>query len=97
MSRTSVLAGLICVNLVLVTALLFVGTTPRVAQAQPAGQASNYMIVAGEVMDEFDALYIVDMRERTLHTFVFRRGTRELEYGGYRLLDRDFRHNKDAP
>lgn len=97
MSRTTVVALLVCVNLLLLTAVLVVAVPPpRTAMAQRStGLANKYMMVAGEVQDEFDALYIVDMQERLLHAFYFRRGTRDLEYCGYRMLERDFRHNRD--
>lgn len=97
MNKTAWLTFLVCLNLILLTAIVFVSTTPRAAYAQGTGLADKYMMVAGEVMDDFDALYVVDMRERTLHTFFFRKGTRNLEYGGYRLLERDFRHNRNEP
>jgi hypothetical protein len=97
MSRTTVVALLVCVNLVLLTAVLLVAVPPpRTAMAQGTmGLADKYMMVAGQIQSEFDALYIVDMQERLLHVFYFRRGTRDLEYGGYRMLERDFRHNRD--
>ncbi|MCK4341259.1 MAG: hypothetical protein KAY37_05990 [Phycisphaerae bacterium] len=94
MNKTTCLTFLVCVNLILLTGLIFFSTTPRAAYAQGIGLADNYMLVAGEIQDEFDALYLIDMRERTLHTFYFRKGTKDLEYGGYRLLEQDFRHNR---
>lgn len=95
MSKTTCLTVLVCLNLILVTAILLLASPPRAALAQGAGLADNYMMVAGEVQDDFDALYIIDVRERTMHTFFFRRGTRELDYGGYRLLDQDLRNNRN--
>lgn len=96
LKRTS-LACLICLNLLLLAAMIFAHTPPRPALAQGTGLADNYLAVAGEVQDEFDALYILDHKARTLHTFLLRRGTYDLEYGGMRLLDRDFRHNRGQP
>lgn len=95
MNKNTWLTLLICVNLVLFTAIVLVGTAPRAAQAQGIGLADNYMMVAGEVQDDLDALYLVDMKERTLHTFFFRKGTYDLEYGGFRLLEQDFRYNRN--
>ncbi len=95
MNRNTWLAALLCVNLVLVTAIVFVGTTPRAAQAQGIGLADNYLLVAGEIQDGFDALYVIDTSQRTLHSFYFRRGTKDIVWAGYRLLERDFRHNRE--
>ncbi len=94
MNKTAWLTLLICVNLILLTALIFVGTSPRPAAAADTGLADKYLVVAGEIQDDRDALYMIDMQERTLHAFFFRRGTRDLQYGGYRLLEQDFRHNR---
>lgn len=88
------LAVLVCVNLILLTGVILVGHTPRAAMAQATGLAGNYMVVSGEIQDEFDALYLLDLRERALHTFYFRKGTQDLQYAGYRLLEQDFRHNR---
>jgi hypothetical protein len=95
MRKTTCLAALICLNLILLTALVFAGTTPRVAAAQSGDASDNYLVVAGEIQEHFDALYVLDVRERMLHTFYFRKGTRDLDYGGYRHLEQDFRHNKE--
>jgi hypothetical protein len=95
MNKSTWLTLLVCVNLALVTGIVLVGTAPRTALAQGIGLADNYMAVAGKIQTDFDALYIIDMQERTLHTFYFQRGTRQLDYGKYRMLERDFRHNRE--
>lgn len=92
--RSTVLA-LAVLNAVLLGLTVWSWAGIRSAEAQASGLADNYMFVTGRIQDENDALYVVDMRERTLHTFTFRRGTRELEYAGLRSLDRDFRHNRN--
>lgn len=107
MPKTTLLTALVCVNLVLATAIVIVAVPPTAAYAQaaeevpPAGPppavgalADSYLMVTGQIQSEFDALYVIDMRERTLHTFYFRRGTLKLQYAGYRLLERDFRFNE---
>ncbi len=96
MFRNTVLALLICTNLVLVTALVLFAAGPRVAHAQPTGLAGNYLLVSGQIQSQFDALYLADLRERTLHTFYFIKGSKEVEYAGYRDLERDFRNNPGA-
>ncbi|MEW6251869.1 MAG: hypothetical protein AB1716_14580 [Planctomycetota bacterium] len=88
--RSTWLAALICVNLVLLTAVLVVGRPPQPAQAQTADLGRNYLLLAGEIQDEFDGLYVLDVRERALHTFYVVRGSNQLKYGGFRDLQADF-------
>lgn len=94
MHRNSWFALLVCVNLVLLTGIILATSAPRTAYAQGAGLAGDYLVVSGEIQDQFDALYLLDLRERTLHTFYFVKGTRNMEYGGFRVLEADFRHNR---
>lgn len=95
MSKSALLKLLIAVNLALAAALVVVRSTPRTAAAQASPLADNYMVVTGQIESNNDALYIIDTKERTLHTFTIRKGTREIEYAGYRMLERDFRHNRN--
>jgi hypothetical protein len=96
MNKNTWLTLLVCVNLILLTGIVLVGTTPRAAQAQGIGLADNYLLVAGQIQSGFDALYIIDTAQRTLHTFYFPQGTKELHYAAPpRLLERDFRHNRE--
>lgn len=95
MRKSTWLTLLVCVNLVLLTAILLLGYTPRAALAQGTGLAGNYLVVTGEIQDEFDALYMLDLTERALHTFYFEKGSRDMQYAGYRLLELDFRHNRE--
>lgn len=93
-SKTTWLTFLICLNLALLTGFGLAAYTPRAAHAQGAGLGSNYLVVTGEIQNDFDALYLLDLSERTLHSFYFHRGSNNLEYGGYRMLERDFRHSR---
>jgi hypothetical protein len=93
MNKTAWLTLLVCVNLVLITGIVLFGSAPRTALAQGTGLAGNYMIVTGAIQTGFDALYVLDLRERTLHAFFFVKGSNNIEYGGYRDLERDFRNN----
>jgi hypothetical protein len=91
---------LVCLNLVLLTGLIFAGSTPPAAYAQTApnagtGLAGNYLAVAGEIQDGWDALYLLDTRTRQLHAFFFDKTTKRLSYGGIRDLERDLRNNKE--
>ena len=91
--KKTLLTFLVCANLVLLTGIVLFATTPRTAQAQGTGLASNYLVVSAEIQNQFDALYLLDLRERTLHCFYFVKGTNNIEYAGYRDLERDFRNN----
>ncbi len=93
MNKRPFIVLLVGVNLILLTALIL--TTWRLpeahAQAVPLGQ--NYLIVAGEVRDGVDALYIVDLSQRRMHVFMPTRdqNDRRLYHVGFRDLQRDFR------
>ena len=95
MSKNTWIAMLVCVNLVFLTAICLASYSLPTAAAQGTGLAGNYMVVAGEIQDEYDALYVVDMRARTIHVFYWDKGRRELVYSDWRELDADFRHNRD--
>lgn len=97
MNKTTWLTVLVCLNLILLTGLVLVGAGPRTAAAQGTGLAGNYLVVAGEIQDGFDAIYLIDLRERALHYFYFEKGTRRLVWGGGRPLEADFRQNRDNP
>ncbi len=95
MSKAAWLKLLVTVNIALAGVLILTRTLPRPANAQQSGSlADNYMVITGRIQSDTDAMYIIDTKERTLHTFTFRKGTRELEYGGYRMLERDMRNNR---
>jgi hypothetical protein len=87
------LAGLVCLNLALAGALLMSTVRLPSAYAQATGLAGNYMAVCGEVQNDYDALYLLDVRARALHAFAFDRGTKSLRYSDSRNLERDFRNN----
>ncbi len=93
MSKNSWLTLLVCLNLVLLLGLLATVRPPQPALAQATGLAGSYLTAAGRIQSDFDALYLLDVRERTLHAFYFERGSRDLQYAGYRDLERDFRNN----
>jgi hypothetical protein len=93
MTKTTWIAALLCVNLVLLTAAILIAVPPKTALAQGTGLAGNYLVVSGQIQSQFDALYLIDLRERTLHVFYFVRGSRDLRWAGYRDLERDFRNN----
>ncbi len=95
MKKDHWIAALVCANVALLAALALATTAPKSALAQATGLAGNYMAVAGEVQDEFDALYLVDLKSHILHAFQFDRGKKQLEYVDSRDLRRDFRNDRN--
>ena len=91
MLRRTLLVLLLGVNLALVAAMLFITPGPPVAHAQGVAQGGNYIMVTGKVMDDYDALYLVDLNTRTLHVLTIDPTQRRLQYRGYRSLVADFR------
>lgn len=94
MTRNTWVSLLVCLNLVLLTGIVLTTTSPTPAHAQATGLAQNYLLVAGEIQDQHDALYVLDLRARTIHAFVFDRGKKTLSYTDARELDRDFRNKE---
>ena len=95
MSKKTYLSLLVCVNLVLLTAIVLCSYSPPAAYAQGTSLAGDYMVVCGEIQDQHDGLYIIDLRNRLLHVLYFDRGTRRLRYAASRDLELDFRNNRD--
>lgn len=82
-------------NAGLLAALVLRASPPPAALAQGTGLAGNYVMVAGEIQDGYDALYLIDLTTRHLHAFYYDRGTNALRHGGYRSLERDFRNKPE--
>jgi hypothetical protein len=96
MNKRTGLSALICLNVVLATAIAVIAwPAPVSAHAQAAGLAGNYLAVTGEIQDQFDALYVLDVRARTIHAFTYDRGNKQLSYIAWRDLERDFRNNRE--
>lgn len=94
MTRNTLLSALICLNLILATALFIAAAPMPAAHAQGTGLAGNYLVVAGQVRSQFDALYLIDMRVRILHGILYDRTSRRLVWADSIDLERDFRHNR---
>jgi hypothetical protein len=94
MRRSTWIALLVSANLFLLTGLLLTAYTPPAAYAQGTGLAGNYLMVAGEIQDQLDALYVIDLRARTLHAFYYDKSNKKLSYSDFRYLERDFRNNR---
>lgn len=95
MKKESWIAMLVCANVALLAGIVLWTLPQKTALAQGTGLAGNYMAVAGEVQDQFDALYVVDMKNHILHAFQFDRGKRQLNYVDSRDLKRDFRNDRE--
>ncbi len=94
MNKNTCIALLVCLNMILLTGIALVSTSPPAAIAQSTSLANDYLLVAGEIQDQYDGLYIIDVRNRMLHALYFDRGRRGLRYAGSRDLEQDFRHNR---
>lgn len=94
MNKTTWIALLVCLNLVLLTGIVLCTYSPPTAFAQGTSLAGDYMVVAGEIQDQHDALYIIDVRNRLLHVLYFDRGSKSLRYAASRDLEQDFRFNR---
>lgn len=93
MTKRSWIALLICANVGLLAGIVLATSMPRAAYAQATGLAGNYLLVAGELQDQYDALYMLDLKQAVLHAFYYDRGPRRLAYAHSRSLERDFRAN----
>lgn len=95
MKKDRWIAALVCANVALLAGLAVATTSLRSAFAQGTGLSGNFMAVAGEVQDQFDALYVVDLKNHILHAFQFDRGKKQLDYVDSRDLRRDFRNDRN--
>lgn len=94
MRNRSFLGLLVCLNLALLTGLLLAGYRPPSAHAQATGLAGNYLVVTGEIQDNYDSVYMINLEDRVLYALYYDRGTRRLELGGARDLEKDFRNKE---
>ena len=97
MKRNVLLGGLLMLNIGLLLGLVSATAPPKSAMASmlqdaAPGLSSNYMVVSGEVQDQFDALYVLDVKTRALYAFVWDRGARQFQLKAARDLQRDFRN-----
>jgi len=91
-TKRNAIVGLAVVNLVLLVGLILSISSLPAAHAQGVGRAGNFMMVAGEIQDGNDALYVFDLRNRLVHVFTVGSGNRiELIPQYTRDLVRDFR------
>lgn len=93
MTKRALVVLLVGINLVLLAVLVLAGYRLPAAYAQAAPLGQNYVMVAGEINDGVDALYILDLSQRRMFVFVPNRdqNNRRLALAGFRDLQRDFR------
>ena len=93
MTKHARIVFLVGVNLLLLATLILSSWSLPAAYAQAAPLGQNYAMVAGEVRDGQDAVYLLDLPRRRMHVFVPNRdfNNRRLFYEGSRDLQRDFR------
>lgn len=92
MSKSTWISLLVCANLILLTGIGIMTTSPPAALAQGTGLGGNYMAVTGEIGDQYDALYLIDMRDRILYVFYYDKTEQVLKFSDFRELERDFRN-----
>ena len=93
MNKKSLIVLLVGLNLLLLATLILTSWQLPAAYAQAAPLGQNYVMVAGEIRDGVDALYVIDLSNRRMHVFIPNRNQadRKLIYSGYRDLDKEFR------
>lgn len=93
MSKRTMIVLLTAVNLILLTTLMLSSWRLPAAYGQVVSTGGQYLIVAAEIKDGVDALYVLDVGQRRMHAFVPSRNQndRRLFHAGSRDLLRDFR------
>ena len=82
------IVSLVCVNVLLVAALISVNLNR--AQAQVIRGGNDYVMITGRVEAGLEAVYVIDMKTRTLGAWWFDRTTKRLRPYTPRNLMSDF-------
>lgn len=91
MTRRGIVALLAGLNAILLTTLVLTSWRLPVANAQAAPMASNYLMVAGEINNDHDALYVLDLAARMMFVMEVDRTGKNLIPLDVRDLKKDFR------
>ena len=87
--RKALIVALVCLNVVLVAALLAVNV--RRAEAQHLRGGNDFIMITGRIESSFDAVYVIDLKTRRLAGWRWDRTAKRLiPYKG-RTLTQDFR------
>ena len=81
---------LLCLNAVLLTALVMGSGTPA-ATAQVVGGGSDYMLMAGKVQSDLDALFVLDLGTRKFKVWKMDKTRWRMAAVGIVDLARDFK------
>ena len=92
-----IIVALVCLNASLLVALVF-GTGTQAVDAQVIGGGTNYIMLTGDIREDYDALYIMDLGKRRLAALKFDKkgglARGRLVPLGTRELPRDFGKTK---
>lgn len=93
MTKRAVIVLLVGLNLLLAATLILTASRPPAAYAQAAPLGQNYLMVAGEIRNALDGLYVIDLAQRRIHVFVPNRDqtNRRIFHAGWRDLNKEFR------
>lgn len=96
MPKRSLVILLVGVNLLLLVSLVLSSWHLPEANAMTVSPAQNFLMVAAEIRDGVDALYVIDLSQRRMHAFIPNRdqSARKLFHVGFRDLQRDFRGSR---
>jgi len=86
--KRAVIVGLVALNVLLLTALLFAPEKPAYGQAYHG--ATDYLVTTAHFGRDYDALYVVDLAQRKMVYFLFDRTTKKMIPYGLRKLYIDF-------
>lgn len=83
--KKPLIVALVCVNVVLLAALVALNLEP--AQAQVMRGGNDYLMTTGRVEASFDAVYVIDLKTRRLAAWRFDRTRKRLiPYRGRSLV-----------
>ena len=93
MNRRGIIILLAGANFLLLITLILASWRLPAAHAQGVPLGSSYLMVAGEIRNGSDALYVIDLANRRMHVLVpnLDRNARRLVHRDYRSLEQDFR------
>ena len=87
--KRKLIAALVCINVGLLLALVLGVGTHR-AEAQVIGGGTDYLVVTGQIGSDWDAVYIIDLRQRLLAALRWDKTHKRLTAFRGRPMLRDF-------
>lgn len=86
--KKTLIVSLVCVNVVLLAAVIAVNMGRAEAQILRGG--NDYIMVTGKIEQAFDAVFVIDLRTRKLAAWRFDRTTKRMRPYKGRTLKADF-------